>query len=74
MATRNRLKDPNVMMMRIGLVCLVLFEISTYFVHPPASFPNSAADGLKDFLLGASIGLLFLSIRQRSAKGSAPCA
>ncbi len=63
MTLRNRLKEPNTLM-RIGLVCLVLGNLSR-FVHPSSNFPADLIDGMTGLLFGVSIACLLMSIRLR---------
>jgi hypothetical protein len=69
MILRNRLKEPNTMM-SIGLVCLILGNVSHYFLHPTGRFAQSLVDGTFGLFLGVSIGCLLLSVRQRSRRCS----
>ena len=62
MNLRNRLKDPAVMM-RIGMACLLLGNLSHWLLHPSTRFGQNLADGAFGALLGVSIGSLLLSLR-----------
>ena len=58
------LKNPRVMI-QIGLAALVLASLTMHFVHPTASFPADAKDGLTGFLYGVAIAAMLLGVRGR---------
>ena len=59
----NRLKDRTTLM-RIGLVCLVLGNLSHWFLHPTAAFGQGMVDATFGFLMGISIGCILASLRR----------
>jgi hypothetical protein len=63
MTLRNRLKDHSTLM-RIGLVCLLLGNLSHWFLRPTAAFGQDLVDGTFGLLIGISIGCLLASLRR----------
>jgi hypothetical protein len=57
--------------MQLGMLFLILALFAQRFVHPGATFSESAVDGFNGFLIGVSIGLnglaIFMMRRGRSA-------
>jgi hypothetical protein len=74
MNLRNRLHDHKTVT-SIGLACLILANLSRWFLHPTARFGENLVDGTNGFLLGISIGCLLLGILMnvRVRKGEKPC-
>jgi len=64
MSLRNRLKDRGTLM-RIGLACLLLGNLSRWFLRPTAAFGQGMVDATFGFLIGLSIGCLLVSLRRR---------
>jgi hypothetical protein len=63
MSLRNRLKDRSTLM-RIGLVCLLLGNLSHWFLPPTAAFGQGLVDATFGLLIGISIGCLLASLRR----------
>jgi hypothetical protein len=59
----NRLKDRS-SLMRIGLVCLLLGNVSHWFLHPTATFGQGLVDATFGLLMGISIGCILASLRR----------
>ena len=75
---RDRLKNPCTLI-RIGLVLMVLANLSTRFLHPTSDFGQGFADGVMGILFGISFGCLLLGMRlacrqRRGGGGGMPCA
>ncbi len=71
-----RFKEPK-FMFRIGAACLLLANLSRWFLHPTADFSRGLLDGVTGMLFGLAIGLMLVAVRlncrqKRSADGS-PC-
>ena len=64
MMLKSRMKDPDTMM-RIGLVCLVLANLSHFFLHPGGRLGQDLVDGVFGLLIGLTIGCLLVSIWRR---------
>jgi hypothetical protein len=74
MPQRNRMKDPNVMMIA-GCVALAVANGGQYLLHRNGAFPESIADGVSGFLFGVAIATLLLSIvLRRRTNGGGRCA
>lgn len=69
MMLNSRVKDPDTMM-RIGLVCLVLANLSHFFLRPGGRLGQDLVDGVFGLLIGLTIGCLLVSIRRRGRGGS----
>ncbi len=63
MILKDRLKDRSTLM-RIGLVCLLLGNLSHWFLHPTAAFGQGLVDATFGLLIGISIGCLLASLRR----------
>ena len=63
MILRKRLKDPK-LMIRIGAACLLLANLSRWFLHPTADFWQGLIDGMTGTLFGISFACLLLSLRR----------
>lgn len=74
MNLRNRLHDPKTVT-RIGLVSLILANLSRWFLHPTAHFGENLVDGANGLMFGLSIGCLLLGIlmNSRLRKGEKTC-
>jgi hypothetical protein len=74
---RTRLKDHTVVL-RIGLVFLILANLSRWFFHASATFSEGFVDFANGLLFGLAIGFLLLSVamksRGRSATDDGRCA
>ncbi len=70
-----RLREPK-FMVRVGAACLLLANLSRWFLHPSADSSRGLVDGATGMLLGLAIGLLLvaatLKARQNRSGGS-PC-
>ena len=64
MTFKETMKQPS-SMMKIGLVFLILANLSHRFVRPGGSFGEGFADGLFGTLMGLAIGCLLVSVRLR---------
>ena len=64
MTLKERLKQPS-LMMKIGLVFLILANLSHRFLRPGGSFGEGFADAVFGTLMGLAIGCLLVSIRLR---------
>ena len=74
MNLRKRLTDSRVMF-QLGMMLLILFNASHFFLRGIGDPWRDAVDGLSGFALGAAIGLLLLSIRRRNRdEGGSSCA
>jgi hypothetical protein len=77
MTLRTRLKDHTVVL-RVGLIFLLLANLSRYFFHPSATFSEGFVDLTTGLLFGLAIGSLLLSVtmksRARSATNNSQCA
>jgi hypothetical protein len=77
MSFRTRLKDHTVVL-RIGLIFLLLANLSRYFFHAGATFSEGFVDLTTGLLFGLAIGSLLLSVamksRGRSASDDGRCA
>jgi uncharacterized membrane protein YeaQ/YmgE (transglycosylase-associated protein family) len=67
MTSRNRFKERNTLM-SIGMLCLLLGNlfgfVANRFLHTTAPFGQDLVDGVFGVLIGASIALNLLSLRQ----------
>jgi hypothetical protein len=70
----NRLHDPKTVT-RIGLVTLILANLSRWFLHPTARLAENLTDGTTGFLFGVSIACLLLGIvmNHRRSQTSSRC-
>jgi hypothetical protein len=60
---RRTFQNPR-MLIQIGLLAFLLANLSMRFLHPTASFPEDAKDGLSGFLYGVAIATMLLGIRR----------
>jgi hypothetical protein len=60
---KARLKDRSTLM-RIGFGCLLLGNLSHWFLHPTAAFGQDLVDATFGLLIGISIGCLLASLRR----------
>jgi hypothetical protein len=76
MNLRNRLREPR-FMFRIGAACLLLANLSRWFLHPAADFSQGLVDGATGMLFGLAIGLMLMAVRlncrQNRSGGGSPC-
>lgn len=74
---RERLENPCALI-RIGLVFMVLANLSTRFLIPAGDLGQGLADGVMGALFGISFGCLLLgmrlSCRKRRGDRGGPCA
>jgi uncharacterized membrane protein YedE/YeeE len=68
MILRKRLKDAT-FLIRIGAACLLLANLSHWFLHPTTDFWRGMVDGMTGFLFGVSFGCLLLGARLKSSRG-----
>ena len=66
-----RLRNPSTMI-RAGLVFLILFNLSSYFLGSRAVVSEGLADGMTGLLFGISAGLLLLGIKVKRDSGPGP--
>ena len=57
---------------RIGLVFLILANVSRYFLKRSGSVSESVADGATGFLFGVAIATLLLGVWLKSRRGAPP--
>ena len=62
MILHNRLHDPKIVL-RLGMLCLLLFSLANWFLHPVTDFWQGWADGARGALLGLAIGFCLWSAR-----------
>lgn len=67
MILRKRLKDAT-LLIRIGAACLLLANLSHWFLHPTADFWRGVVDGMTGVLFGVSFGCLLLGARLKSRR------
>lgn len=64
-------------MFRIGAGCLLLANLSRWFVHPSADFSQGLVDGATGTLFGLAIAFMLLAVRlkarQNRGGGGSPC-
>ncbi|HVT04523.1 MAG TPA: hypothetical protein VHL58_14240 [Thermoanaerobaculia bacterium] len=78
MILRNELKDPAALI-RIGMGCILIFNVTHWCVHPTAIFWRDVVDGVSGAVLGIAIGTLLLAARmngrrRRRGIGDTSCA
>lgn len=76
MNLRNQFKESK-SMFRMGAVCLLLANLSRWFLHPSANFSQDLVDGATGVLFGLAIGSMLLAVRlncrQKRRGGGSPC-
>ncbi len=60
---RNLTEDRKTMM-SIGMIALILANMSHFFLHPGRPFSENLIDGIFGMLIGISIGCNLLSLRR----------
>lgn len=75
MTLRNRLKETR-NLFRLGAACLLLANLSRWFIHPSAKLSQGIVDGATGVFFGLAIGLMLLAVivksrQQRQDRGSA---
>jgi hypothetical protein len=60
---KNVIKDRQTMM-SIGMIALILANISHFLIHPAGHFAQDLNDGIFGMLIGISIGFNVLSLRR----------
>jgi hypothetical protein len=77
MILRNRLRQTR-NLFRLGAACLLLANLSRWFVHPAAKLSQGIIDGATGMLFGLAIGLMLWAIivksRQQRSDGGGACA
>jgi hypothetical protein len=73
MCLSDRNPNPRTIL-RIGMALLAVALISQRFVHPAPGFGEDAADAIRGFLLGLSIGLNLMAVWLGSRRGWGSCA
>jgi hypothetical protein len=63
MSLKDRLKNRK-SLMQIGLVFLILGNVTHFLVRPTATPARDVVDGVFGLLIGLSIGCLLLSLRR----------
>jgi hypothetical protein len=56
-------------LIRIGAACLLLANLSHWFLHPATNFWREMVDGITGVLFGVSFGCLLLGARLKSRRG-----
>jgi hypothetical protein len=67
MILKNRLKDGNALV-RIGLACLLLGNLTHFLVRPASTFGRDLVDGVFGLLIGLTIGCLIVSFRLNAGR------
>jgi hypothetical protein len=66
---RNMIKDRQTMM-SIGMIALILANVSHYLLHPGRPFSGDLIDGIFGMLIGISIGCNLLSLRRHDRQSA----
>jgi hypothetical protein len=65
MILRNRLHDRKTVI-RLGMLCLLLFFLANWFLHPATAFWQGWVDEARGVLLGLGIGFNLWAVRLAS--------
>lgn len=57
-------------MMSIGMIALILANISHFLIHPAGQFAQGFTDGFNGVLIGISIGCNLLSLRRHDRQSA----
>lgn len=61
----RKLVEDRQTMMSLGMIALILADISRFFLHPAAPAAQDLVDGMNGVLIGLAIGFTFVSLRRR---------
>ena len=62
MSLKERMHDSSTVM-RLGMVCLIVFASLNYFVRPTTELGTDWADAVRGLFLGLSVGFNLWSVR-----------
>jgi hypothetical protein len=66
---KNLTKDRQTMM-SIGMIALILANISHFLIHPAGHFARDLNDGINGVLIGISLGCNLLSLRRHDRQSA----
>jgi len=76
MTLRRKLKEPS-FVIRVGMLFLVLANLSLRFFQPSANLSDQVTDGVSGLLFGMAIACMLLGVRmnarRRSGTPAGPC-